>query len=159
MRLVLLLSLTVALSGCSSYHDDMRARHRTVAKALMVVVRALEAFHAGHGEYPVDLEKLIPKYLPAMPALPPYASLLNYQSLDAVPHMKGRTQRRFLLSVHIGAAGEFSSLQYGEDLVYFAAQWRSGDNIYEYPDPQWSYSRSSLRYQEIIDHDWVRCYN
>ena len=109
MSTVILWCISVVLSGCNPYHDNMRARHRTVAKALMPVVHALEAYYADHSRYPEKLQELIPNYLPKMPSLPQYINLWVYRLVNFVPHPK--TQRHYFLTVHVPST---ATLQQGK---------------------------------------------
>jgi hypothetical protein len=62
--LLLLLSVTTFLAGCSDTHQQIKETEQRGDK----IIRALDQFFADNGKYPKSLSELTPKYLTEIPA-------------------------------------------------------------------------------------------
>ncbi len=143
--------LAVCLNGCDDYDAGMMRLHAESAEKLMPVVEALEKYHADHGEYPEDINDVIPDYLESLPQIPDREGGLWYKRRDWYPAADNfdQSSREYYLTVGIPST---ASMQIGEELSYYPARWRTSPQLDYEPTPDGStYGRPIA-----IDDHWVR---
>lgn len=150
--LIILFVFISCVVGCESYDSKQAKIHKEAIQILTPVVAALKAYHADYGEYPNELDELVPTYLPQLPSLSTRMEGIWYKRRDYYYksiNTDNQSPREFYLLVSIDSG---SNIQRDEQLCYYPIIWRESGHIDPQPTPRISLYRRPL----ALDDNWVR---